>query len=417
MEHQLTHSPYNHILTNAAVWSPDGKWIVYDVRSDRDGSLFNGDRIEQVNVDTGEVQILYQSKNGAKCGVATYSSTESKVIFILGPEHPTHDWQYGPSRRRGVIVDTLNPGPLTNLDARNLIEPYTPGALRGGSHVHTFGPDGWVSFTYNDNVVHSDQRNIGIAIPGHEVKVPHNHPRNHDGAYFSVLATRTVASPRPGSNEIRRAFEESWVGTNGYLKPDGSRQKHAIAFQGEVIAETGQAISEVFIVDLPDDPTQAGDDPIEGSGATLPAPPRGTIQRRLTFTAAPKYPGISGPRHWLRSSPDGSRIAFLMQDCNGIAQLWTISPNGGDPQQITENPSPIESAFTWSPDGQSIAHIIEGSLFITDVNRGSSRRITKKDTPNGIVLPHACVFSPDGSKVGYLRALRQLNQIFFHNVG
>ena len=55
---------------------------------------------------------------------------------------------------------------------------------------------------------------------------------------------------------------------------------------------------------------------------------------------------------------------------------------------------------------------MDGSVFITDVNRGVSRRITKKDTPNGISLPHACVFSPDGGKVGYLRAIRQLNQIF-----
>jgi Tol biopolymer transport system component len=412
VEHQLTHSPYNHILTNAAVWSPDGKWIVYDIRSDRDGSLFDGDRIEQVNIETGEVQILYQSKNAAKCGVATYSPTEAKVIFILGPENPTNDWQYGPTRRRGVIIDTTRPGAITNLDARNLIAPYTPGALRGGSHLHTFGPDGWVSFTYNDNLVHSDQRNVGIAIPGHQVRVPQEHPCNHDGAYFSVLATRTVASPKPGSNEIRRAFEDAWLGTNGYLKPDGSRQKHAIAFQGEVITETGQAISEVFIVDLPNDPTQSGNQPLEGSATTLPAPPRRTYQRRLTFTAA----GISGPRHWLRSSPDGSRIAFLMQDCKGIVQLWTISPNGGEPQQITQNPWPIESAFTWSPDGQSIAHIMDRSLFITNVTRGVSERITKKDTPNGILLPHACVFSPDSGKVGYLRTADQLNQIFIHNI-
>lgn len=414
MEHQLTNSPYNHILTNAAIWSPDGKWIVYDIRSDRDGSVFNGDRIEQVNVETGEVQILYQAKNGAKCGVATYSPVDQKVIFILGPENPSHDWQYGPSRRRGVIVDALHPGPPTSLDARNLVEPYTPGALRGGSHVHTFGPDGWVSFTYNDDVIHSDQRNVGIALPGRPVKVPRDHPRNHDGTYFSVLVTRTVASPRPGSDDLRRAFEDAWVGTHGYVKPDGSRQMRAIAFQGEVIAESGQPISEVFIVDLPDVPTCPGDGPLEGSAITLPAPPRGTYQHRLTFTAARKYPGISGPRHWLRSSPDGSRIAFLMQDDNGIVQLWTVSPNGGAPVQLTENPWPIESAFSWSPDGQSIAYIMDKSLFISDVRSSITQRITAKIPTAAPLLPHACVFSPDGGKLGYLREVQQLNQIFFH---
>ena len=101
-----------------------------------------------------------------------------------------------------------------------------------------------------------------------------------------------------------------------------------------------------------------------------------------------------------------------MQDCKGIVQLRAVSPNGGDPQQITDNPWPIESAFTWSPDGHSIAHIMDGSVFITDVKRGVSRRITKKDTPNGILLPHACVFSPDGGKVGYLRAIGPLIKYF-----
>ncbi|SUB14181.1 Protein of uncharacterised function (DUF3748) [Pantoea agglomerans] len=44
-------------------------------------------------------------------------------------------------------------------------------ALRGGSHVHVFSPDGSrLSFTYNDHVMHEldsrlDLRNVGIAVP------------------------------------------------------------------------------------------------------------------------------------------------------------------------------------------------------------------------------------------------------------
>ncbi|MEA7538899.1 DUF3748 domain-containing protein, partial [Salmonella enterica subsp. enterica serovar Virginia] len=37
----------------------------------------------------------------------------------------------------------------------DITAPYTPGALRGGSHVHVFSPNGeLVSFTYNDHVLH-----------------------------------------------------------------------------------------------------------------------------------------------------------------------------------------------------------------------------------------------------------------------
>jgi len=33
-ERQITKAQHGHILTNTRVWSPDGEWIVYDVRSD-----------------------------------------------------------------------------------------------------------------------------------------------------------------------------------------------------------------------------------------------------------------------------------------------------------------------------------------------------------------------------------------------
>lgn len=43
-------------------------------------------------------------------------------------------------------------GNLQPLDARDLTPPFTPGALRGGSHVHVWDAAGdWVSFTYEDH--------------------------------------------------------------------------------------------------------------------------------------------------------------------------------------------------------------------------------------------------------------------------
>ena len=34
---QITTAPHGHLLTNVGVWSPDSRWIVYDVRSTPDG--------------------------------------------------------------------------------------------------------------------------------------------------------------------------------------------------------------------------------------------------------------------------------------------------------------------------------------------------------------------------------------------
>ncbi len=412
-EKQVTTADQGHTLTNIGVWSPDSRWLVYDVRVD--GEIFSGTRIERVNVDSGEVEVLYESANGACCGVVTCSPVEDKVVFIHGPEHPVPEWEYCAYHRYGMVVDMQNPGRGIIADARDLTEPLTPGALRGGSHVHVFSGDGrWISFTYEDALlaandreregVHVNLRNVGVCVPAAPVTVKRDHPRNHDGAYFTVLVTRTTANPVPGSDEISRAFSDGWVGTDGYVQADGTRRKRAIAFQGHVRTEKGETISEVYSVDLPDDLTQAAPGlPLEGTPTTRPNPPAGVVQRRLTFTADRRYPGLQGPRHWLRSSPDGSRIAFLMKDDEGVVQLWTLSPRGGEPRQVTRNPQDVHSAFSWSPDGRSVAYVMDNSIFVTDVATGESCRLTERTGDASAPTSHACVFSPDGSRIAYMR--------------
>lgn len=431
VEKQITHSRTGHILTSTGVWSPDGDWLVYDTRSDPAGEVFDGNRIEMVNIHSGEVRVLYESRHAAHCGVATFNPRSAQVVFILGPENPTPEWEYGFYHRRGVIVDVHQPGRARALDARDLLPPFTPGALRGGSHVHVWDPAGqWVSFTYEDHVLarfteetaqqEINLRNVGVSMPGHSVHVKPGHPRNHDADYFSVLVTRTKANPKPGSDEIKKAFEEGWVGTNGYVRPNGTQQLHALAFQGQVVSAGGQTLTEVFIADLPDDLTIPGDGPLAGTETRRPCPPRGTVQRRLTFTAARKYPGLQGPRHWLRSSPDGSKIAFLMKDDSGTAQLWTISPNGGAPSQLTRNLWPIASTLSWSPDGNYIAHVMDNSVCITSTVSGITKRLTPRSPDADAPRPEACVFSPDGKHIAFVRNLamdgRRYNEIFVTRV-
>ncbi len=431
-ETQITEQPCGHILTNANVWSPDSQWIVYDTRSDRHGDVFDGCTIEAVNVHSKEVRILYRSQHGAHCGVATFSPVASKLAFIVGPENPTPEWKYSAWHRQGVIVDMEDPSRAIPLDACNVAPPFTPGALRGGTHVHVFSGDGeWVSFTYEDHVLATlgestkldrdvNQRNVGISAPVDAIRVPMSHPRNHDGSAFSVLVTRTVNSPRPGSDEISRAFEEAWIGRNGYVRIDGTRQRRALAFQGHVVTPNGETISEAFVVDIPDDITIPGGEPLEGTETTRPAPPLGTSQRRLTDTADRKYPGLQGPRHWLRSSPDGRKIALLMRDDSGIVQMWTVSPNGGEPQQVTRNPFDVASAFTWSPSGRSIAYVADNSVFVTEITTGESTRLTAPGNDTSAPLPQACVFSPYGARIAYVCPVdgnaATWNQIFVVNV-
>ena len=423
-------------MTNTATWSPDSKWIVYDVRSDPAGTLFDGDRIEKVNVDTGEVVVLYRSSHGACCGVATFSPISDEVVFILGPENPTPDWQYAPEHRQGVVVNASHPFKAINLDARDITQPLTPGALRGGSHVHVFSGDGQcVSFTYEDHLLarrdekyredrasysgDRNQRNVGVGLRGIPVRPDASHPRNCDGEYFSVLVTKTVNNPRPGSDEISKAYDDAWVGTNGYVRSDGTRQKRAIAFLGNVVGESGQEIAELFIVDLPDDLTQASSLPLEGTATTRPAPPLGTMQRRLTHTCDRKFPGIAGPRHWPRSSPDGEQIAFLKRDSTGQVQLWTISPNGGEERQVTFLPFEVTSAFSWHPDGSHVAFVADGSVFIAAIDTGKAKRLTAKVENEMHPRSEACIFSPNGRSIAYVKPVEKSgaihNQVFVVN--
>lgn len=433
-ERQLTFAPVNHILTNVGCWSPDSQWIVYDLRSDLHGTVFDGPRIERVHVHSGAVETVFTARNGGCVGVVTHSPTDDRVVFIEGPEHPDDTWQYSATHRRGVVVQTSQPELGMTLDARDLVYPFTPGALRGGTHVHTFSGDGrFVSSTYQDAVLEqldhsghspphdSDQRNVAVSADGlGPVMVRHHHLRNHDGSHWTVLATRTVEAPAAGSDQISRAFSDAWVGTNGYRQIDGTWQRRAIAFQGHVVTTSGETIAEAYIVDLPDDPNElakVGDGPLEGTPTQRPAPPAKIHQRRLTFTAEHPFAGLDGPRHWLRSSPDGKRIALLKRDQAGIVQLWTVSPWATDLMQMSNNAHDIASAFSWSPDGNWIAHVMDRSVCVTDTGTGKTERISESAPTGFEPSPLACVFSPDGQSIAYLRPVpgengSPRNQIF-----
>ena len=418
-EKQLTFDPRGHQLTNINVWTADSQWLAYDVRPK--GSEFSGSTIERVNITSGEVEILYRATLGAHVGVVTVSADpQSRYAFIHGPENPDSTWKYDFHHRRGVILNPAVSSEVVTLDALDITPPYTPGALRGGSHVHVFSPDGSrLSFTYNDHVMHEsipgeDLRNIGVALANYRVAATRAHPREYDGSHYCVLVSQTTSTPQPGSDQINRAYEEGWIGEQGYLQADGQRQRWALAFIGDTLSKQGNKLPEVFIVDLPEwdrDYMQAGEFPLQGTTTRLPAPPAAVGQRRLTYTGERSYPGVAlQPRHWLRASPDGATIAFLMKDDRGVVQLWGVSPFGGDPRQISHAESDIQSAFSWHPDGTCLALVCDNSVMSLDVTSGEMRRLT----PRSDIAPSAdaIVFSPNGHWVAFMREISGFNQIF-----
>ena len=122
------------------------------------------------------------------------------------------------SQMRGgePVVTSLVPArwPHRNLDARDLLGPqFTDGALRGGTGDHQYSPDGaLVVSSYCDAVLLRNQASGSYgavetsvqctavtAIDGRGgVEVDkEEHPRNHDGDGWTVVATRHEDAPRP----------------------------------------------------------------------------------------------------------------------------------------------------------------------------------------------------------------------------
>ena len=404
---QITFAPRNHQLTNTRTWTADSRWLAYDVRPS--GASFTGETIERVHVETGEVDVIYRAPAGAHVGVVTVHPAEDRYVFIHGPEHPDAAWHYDFHHRRGVVSAG---GEVSNLDAMDITSPYTPGALRGGSHVHVWSPDGeLVSFTYNDHILHErdpalDLRNVGVAAPFGPVVPGGNHPREYAGSRWCVLVSRTTPSPRPGSDDIDRAYEEGWV---------GSRR---LAFIGDTRSADGEKVPELFIVTLPQDEAgwkRSGSGPLCGTDSAMPAPPAGVVQQRLTFTHDRKYPGlVNVPRHWVRSDPQGRQIAFLMRDEGGVVQLYLIAPDGSGLRQLTHC-SGIQSAFNWHPSGNWLGFVLEGRIALADARTGDVRFVTSgNENPPS---PDAVVFSPDGQQVAWMQESGGFRQLWTAPVG
>jgi Tol biopolymer transport system component len=492
-EIQLTNGKHGHTLNATQIFSPDGKWLVFDTRND-DTHISRAGSICKLNIATKEIVELYKTKNqsiyGPGVGAAAWNPVNDSIIFIHGLLNCDKEKPYSFTRRFGAIIsgnheagenaeigvpqssynDTVAERASSRLrrtndrsvlkvhedheddenaeigvrqqcyhaEGRSIQEPFTKGALRGGTHAHTWSSDGkWISFTYNDYLMEclektssserKDLRTIGVMTMVESIYEDHEageNAENFRGTYFAVVAAEVTEKPKFGSDEIERAFDECWLGKNGYIKEDGSQQTRAIAFQGNVRSKDGALVTEVFIADIPNDITQSlAGKPLEGTLDARPNVPAGFTQRRITFTTERKHPGLQGPRFRLRSSADGSLIYFLMKDDNGIVQIYSVSSAENTKNIITNQPLKqitnfkysVQSQFNLSPDDKYISVVSNNQIYLvstqneTTAQRAASwsqdgsttsvgERYSEKEAPiNGV---H---WSPDGKSLIYNR--------------
>ena len=96
-----------------------------------------------------------------------------------------------------------------------------------------------------------------------------------------------------------------------------------------------------------------------------------------------------------------------MKDDAGVVQLWTVSPNGGPPRQVTRNPWSVASGITWSPDGKRVAFVADNSVCVTSAATGETQRLTPRSDDATAPRSEACVFSPDGKTLAYMRPVAE----------
>jgi hypothetical protein len=416
-EVQLTHDQTkNHDLDNNDNFSPDGKWLVYDTRTGV-GGIGGSPSIERVNVETGKTEVLFEVPDnkdyGPGAGAVSYHPIENKVIFIHGLPVCTEKNPYQQWRRTGVIVNADQPNVAINMDSRDVTYPFTPGALRGGTHRHEWSRDGkWIGYTYNDAIMKKledstsvkwNLRTIAVSNQKHKVLLKNDNPdETVIGNWFSAVVVRVVPNPQPGSDNISNAASDSWVGTSGYKKPDGTFQV-ARAFMGKVVNKDGKPMDELFVVDIPDSLNVPGEwGPLEGSPYSFPMPPKEAIQRRLTHTSDTQFPGCGGVA---RSSPDGSKISYLAYDKKGVQQIFTISPLGGEPVQVTYHPSNVQSCARWRNSNTSIVYIWDNSIVICELTDQPFDKRFKRLTAKSKDEVSNVVWSNDGKTIGFNRSV------------
>jgi len=393
-EQQVTFSPKNHMLDNNDNFSPDGRFLCYDTREILGPGIGNSQRIEMVEIATGNETVLYAPEPtivhpqdaAPGVGAVSFNPVAMEVAFIHGPlvsEVETRGY-YAIPNRRGASVPADGSGRLTWIDYRDIAtdRPTLPGAHRGGTHRHEYSLDGKrIGFTYDDFLLPQYDRTIGMDVP---------HPdAPGDATHWFVVLVPVVPKGTAKPGEIERAYGDSWVGREGTMR----------AFIGKVRNPDGESYEEsLFVVDVPADVDVTTAD--AGTAARYPTPPDGVAARRLTHTWAG---GIA------RGAHDGSRIAYYGLASDGSKQIFIIPSDGSDqaedphkqPVQATQFEHGAGAGLRWHPSGGYIACISNNAVAVTCVKPGDAFGktiwLTGSDGPERSDL----VWSPDGTVLAF----------------
>lgn len=425
---QRTYEPYGHTLNHRQIFSPDGRFVYYDTRN-RDTDIQTTTRIERLDLVTSETKIVYETFQptewGPGIGAVACHPSQRRLLFIHGLRNCSPSQPYAMTRRFGALAwDTETPTEITAAEARLVDAPCVVGALRGGTHAHSWSRDGKaISFTYNDAIVErrartlaneanesatserpmlADLRTVGVMVSDRPCISPIQDDENFSGSFQSWIVAPVVQNPHPGSDAIDMACEECWV---------ENRPQRTMAFLGRVRTLEREPIQEVFLAEWTT-PNQLCEDHVVASGLSqhamgatasstriAPLDREGRLEawpgvrvRRLTRTPR----GISGPRNWLLGSPDGTRIYFPMRDREGIVQIHYVEIDSGRVIQLSHLEHSLENQLAIRADGQWISVLSRSLPTLVHTATGETRIVA--NLPQEISkITGAIHFLPDHS--------------------
>jgi valyl-tRNA synthetase len=103
----LTNGKHGHTLNATQIFSPDGKWLVFDTRND-DTHISRTGSICKLNITTKEIIEIYKTKNqsmhGPGVGAAAWNPVNDQIIFIHGLLNCGKEKPYSFTRRFGAII-------------------------------------------------------------------------------------------------------------------------------------------------------------------------------------------------------------------------------------------------------------------------------------------------------------------------
>jgi dipeptidyl aminopeptidase/acylaminoacyl peptidase len=127
-----------------------------------------------------------------------------------------------------------------------------------------------------------------------------------------------------------------------------------------------------------------------------------------TTQITPCAPPTCGFQGTLDWSPDGSTIAFTQ--ASGFGDVWLVDADGSHPRRLDTGSLPAQDP-AWSPDGRRILFSSGTSLYTIDADKGQPQPV---DLASALVPGigaglHWPAWSPDGSHIAFVESTRGPN--------